>query len=113
MCSIIKYAQFIVSNDSCAVHISAAVKTPSACIIGSYEYGRILPYHVEDDCIEFFPEACIHKMDCFGCAWQGRRWECMVGNDKRQFVLPCIEGIQVSQVFEKVKYILSGIKINK
>lgn len=109
LCSIIKYAQFVISNDSCAVHIAAAVGTRSVCILGCSEFGRCLPYSVEQGNQDFFPEVCFCKMDCFGCAWDKRKRICISEKNKTNSVLACINNVDVNQVFNRIKDILDKI----
>lgn len=44
--SIIAKARLVISNDSSAIHIAAALNVPSVCI-GSERYGRFMPYKVD------------------------------------------------------------------
>ena len=66
---VIRRAKFLVGSDTSAVHIAAAVGTPSVCILGGGHYGRFLPYVVDSD-EQIAPVPVVHRMDCFGCNWQ-------------------------------------------
>jgi ADP-heptose:LPS heptosyltransferase len=105
---IIHNAAFAVANDTGAIHIAAAVGTPSVCIVGGRQYGRCLPYQVESGDTKFFPKVCIHKMDCFGCDWKKLCLPCE--NVKRGKCVPCIEHITVNDVFDEVNNIWQSLK---
>jgi len=87
-----------VGNDTSAVHIAAAVGTPSVCILGGGHYGRFLPYATETD-KQVSPIPVTHQMDCFNCNWQ-----CTQPHRKGD-AAPCISNIQVNQVFEAIEKI--------
>lgn len=111
LCVVIKQAMFIVSNDSCAIHIAAAVKTPGICVLGGGDYGRCLPYVVEQGDARFAPHVCICQMHCFGCRWKR---PCMPKTKGRNSMpVPCISNITVEQVFEKVKDVVHNTRIGK
>ena len=111
LCVVIKKARFIVSNDSCAIHIAAAVKTQGICILGGGEYGRCLPYKVEQGDTHFAPEICVYEMDCFGCHWKRPCIPKVKG--RNDMVVPCISNITVEQVFGKVKDVVHNTRIGK
>ncbi len=98
---VIRRAKILVSNDTAAVHISAAVGTPSVCILGGGHYGRFLPYSLETE-NSTTPVSVIHKMDCYNC-----NWICTQPSKKGK-AAPCIANIRVEQVLNVVKQILSS-----
>jgi len=102
--SIIAGARMLVSNETGAVHIAAAVSTAVVCILGGGHYGRFIPYQVEAETARPLPHAVIHNMDCFGC-----NWRCIykVGRGK---VAPCVAGVSVDMAWEGVSKILSAAK---
>lgn len=110
LCCVIKQAKFIVSNDSCAIHIAAAVKTPGICVLGGGDYGRCLPYVVEQGNARFAPDVCICRMDCFGCRWKRPCIPKIKG--KNSMPVPCISNTTVEQVFEKVKAVMKNVHVN-
>ncbi|MEI6437337.1 MAG: glycosyltransferase family 9 protein [Candidatus Omnitrophota bacterium] len=64
---VIEGAQLLVSMETSAVHIAAAVGTPNVCLIGGGHFGRFYPYgDLAKNRIVF------KKMDCFGCNWNCR-----------------------------------------
>lgn len=98
--AIIHYAEFIISNESAAIHVAAAVDTPSVCILGGGHFGRFLPY---PDCCSpkaHLPVSVFYRMDCFLCNWQNM--SCSLNNQ----VAPCVENISVDAVWTKTKEIM-------
>lgn len=82
---LVRGARLLVGNETSAVHIAAAVGTPSVCILGGGHFGRFLPY--PDDIPGTSPRAVFARMDCFGCNWQ-----CYQPHEQGRAV-PCISGI--------------------
>lgn len=94
--SVIAHAQFVVGNDSAAVHIAAAARVPSVCILPGAHFNRFVPYPSGTLIPEaVLPHAVYHKMDCFGCAYQ-----CFYPVQERY---ECLKRIPVSSVIETVK----------
>ncbi|MDL1966952.1 MAG: glycosyltransferase family 9 protein [Deltaproteobacteria bacterium] len=91
--AIIKDAQFLLGNDTSAVHIASAVSTPAFCILGGGHYGRFMPYDIEGMSDKLLPVPIIHRMDCFNCNWRCRYFI------KDNEPAPCIEKISVEKVF--------------
>lgn len=90
---VIRRAKFLVGSDTSAVHIAAAVGTPSVCIFGGGHYGRFLPYVAESGG-QIAPVPVVHRMDCFGCNWQCTQ------SHVRDMAFPCILRITVHEVFQ-------------
>lgn len=65
--SIIKGARMLIGNDSSAVHIAAAVGTPSFCVVGGGHFGRFVPYRLVKETAGPTPTAIFHQMECYGC----------------------------------------------
>jgi ADP-heptose:LPS heptosyltransferase len=97
MVAIIKDAQFLLGNETSAVHIASAVATPAFCLLGGGHYGRFMPYDIESKTEKPLPVAITHQMDCFNCNWRCRYF---VADGKPA---PCIEKISVDEVFAAVK----------
>ena len=57
--AIIKDAQFLLGNDTSAVHIATAVATPAFCLLGGGHYGRFMPYDIENKTKKPHPVAII------------------------------------------------------
>jgi len=85
----IRGARLTIANDSSAIHIAAAVGTPSLCLLGGGHYGRFLPY--PDAAQNLGPHnrpACVHAaMPCFNCNWQCSQ------THGPQGPFPCLEAI--------------------
>jgi len=90
---IMKDAQFLLGNETSAVHIASAVATPAFCLLGGGHYGRFMPYDIEAKTEKPLPVSIMHEMDCFGCNWRCRNF---FDNGKP---VPCIERISVEEVF--------------
>ena len=103
--AVIQNAELVVSNDTSAIHISAAVATPSVCILGGGHYGRFLPYPMEDS--RKTPLAVSANMKCFGC-----NWRCTEIHDKKK-PWPCISKIEVDAVIRKIDVILDHANKNE
>jgi ADP-heptose:LPS heptosyltransferase len=87
----IRSAKLLVSNDTSATHIAAAVGTASVCILGGGHFGRFLPY---DALISGrVPKVAMHEMPCFHC-----NWNCTQPHRAGEAV-PCISQVSVAQVF--------------
>ena len=97
---VIREAEFLVGNDTSAVHIASAVGTPSICIVGGGHFGRFVPYGKESRRTGVPPLPVFHTMDCFWCNWQ-----CTQPYEPGQAV-PCIAKIEVAQVLEGVTKVL-------
>jgi ADP-heptose:LPS heptosyltransferase len=93
MIEMIRHASLLVANDSASIHIAAATRTPSVCILGGGHFGRFLPYQPEfKDADHLEPLAVFHDMDCYGC-----RWKCQYSLTAGESV-PCIVGVDVSKI---------------
>lgn len=92
--AIAKGAQVVITNETSAVHIAAAVRTPSVCIVGGGHFGRFLPYMLPDMKGRPLPLAVFQHMDCFGC-----NWLCRYAIKDGQ-PAPCIEEISVDAVWQ-------------
>ena len=98
---LLKYSKFLVSGETSAVHIAAAVKTPVICVLGGAYFGRFLPYP-ELAGQEIVLETVSYPMSCYGC------------NAKCVYPLqineppPCVSNISVDAVWEKVVPLLTS-----
>jgi len=96
--NLIKFSKLFIGNESGPLHISAAVNTPSVCILGGGHYGRFLPYKVDvvtND--QSLPKIVNHKMDCYHC-----NWHC-IHTDDRSKAVPCIKDISIDKVWSIVE----------
>jgi ADP-heptose:LPS heptosyltransferase len=101
LASVLIRSQLLVTNDTSAVHIAAAVGTPSICVLGGGQFGQFLPYAVDAASQTTLPRVAYHPMDCFGCNWQCKF---PVGKYRPK---PCVERVEVDQVLDQVKIILN------
>jgi ADP-heptose:LPS heptosyltransferase len=97
---LVRGARLLISNDTSAVHLAAAVSTPAVCILGGGHFGRFLPY--PENISGTKPAAAIHEMSCYHC-----NWICSQAHDPAGAV-PCISGVSVEAVSEMVDQILEG-----
>ncbi len=103
MISVIANASIVISNETSAVHIAAAVSTPSVCIMGGGHYGRFLPYHTKTT-QGAAPILVIEHMDCYNC-----NWFCKF-TDRFDQVRPCIENIGVDAVWSAIRRVIEKKK---
>jgi ADP-heptose:LPS heptosyltransferase len=91
-------ARVVVSNDTAAVHIAAAVGAPAVCVLGGGHYGRFLPYPEQygGPGQGPLPAAVTHPMECFGCGW-------VCGyHPPAGSPYPCVERVSVDDVWARV-----------
>lgn len=101
LATIIKHAQLLIGNDTSAIHMAAAVRTPSVCILGGGHYGRFMPYDVGTEKNNFvMPRVVAKKMECFNCNWQCRYEFSDNG------VWRCIEDIDAKDVWREINILL-------
>jgi ADP-heptose:LPS heptosyltransferase len=89
---LIREADFLIGNETSAIHLAAAVKTPSVCLLGGGHYGRFMPYPAGMSDQAATPVAVNFPMPCYGCNWQ-----CSQTHQPGQAV-PCIANISVNAV---------------
>ena len=101
----IRRSALVLANESSAVHIAAAVGTPSVCLLGGGHFGRFMPY--PPGCAEHAPIPIFVRMECFGCHWQCRLPHAPDGP------FPCIEGIEERAVLEAVGRCLASKRVTR
>lgn len=101
---VIRGAEFIVTNDTSAVHFAAAVNTQAFCIWGPWEYGRFLPYEVDRKEERKLPIVCYHEMECRNCLLDGtdKTTEC------KKYIMEkgirmCLDKVTVNDIMEKIR----------
>jgi ADP-heptose:LPS heptosyltransferase len=94
---LIAKATLVVTNETGAAHIAAAVKTSSVCILGGGHFGRFAPY---PEIQQHKQTSVYEKMECYNC-----NWNCKFETLKSE-PFPCISNVAVSQVWEAVLHIL-------
>ena len=98
---LLKYAKFLVSGETSAVYIAAAIETPVICVLGGAYFGRFLPYP-ELTGQEIVLETVSYPMSCYGC-----NAKCVYPL-KTNEPAPCLSNISVDAVWEKVVPFLSN-----
>lgn len=101
MVEVIRGAQLVITNETSAVHIAAAVGTPAVCIVGGGHYGRFMPYAPMSNG-EHLPRTVTHRMDCFGCNWHCSQPHRPGG------AVPCVSGVTVADVLRHAEEALSA-----
>ena len=66
---LIKGAQFLIGNDTGAMHMAARCGVPAVALLGGGQWGRFLPYPAGTSSA---PMAVYRRMPCFGCNWKCR-----------------------------------------
>ncbi len=97
---VIAGAQLLVSNETSAVHMAAAVGVPSVCIVGGGHFGRFMPYDVQPEPDRPLPLVASRAMECFGC-----NWTCKF-HPARNKPMPCIEGVSIDTVWQLTQSLL-------
>lgn len=99
---IIRDAEFVITNDTCFVHIATAVNTKSICIAGGWHWGRFVPYDLQNTLeIYNFPMTAYHRMECYNCNF--RLMECkQLRESHAKERLPCIRNVSVEDVIRLI-----------
>lgn len=92
LADILAKAELLISNETSAVHISAAVGTPVVTVTGGGHFGRFLPY--AHDALGIAPTVVNQKMPCYGC-----NWVCSQVIQEPP-AMPCISGVTVEAVLQ-------------
>jgi ADP-heptose:LPS heptosyltransferase len=87
-------ADLIISNETSAIHIAAAVDTKAICILGGGHFGRFAPYPPG---IKNAPLCLFEKMACFNC-----NWGCIYKTAQNE-PFPCISAISMEKVWAEVQ----------
>jgi len=94
---LIANAALVIGNETSAIHIAAAVKTNSVCILGGGHFERFAPYRSD---VKFVPVCVFEKMECYGCNWN---CEFKTADDES---FPCISSVKVAKVFKAAQQLL-------
>jgi len=87
-------ADLIISNETSAIHIAAAVDTKAICILGGGHFGRFAPYPPG---IKNAPLCLFEKMACFNC-----NWGCHYKTAENE-PFPCVSAISMEKVWAEVQ----------
>ncbi len=104
--ALIADAELLVTNETSAVHIAAATKTESVCILGGGDFERFTPYEVEKEVDGPLPRCVYYKMPCFYC-----NWNCIYDVAPSE-PMPCISKISVASVLDEVKKVVDKMRVN-
>lgn len=94
--TLIAHAALLVSNDSAAIHLAAALRVPSVAVAGGGIVGRYLPYPEREKGCKADPVAVMvsEPMPCFDCGW-ACKFKVAIGDPA-----PCIAAIDQAPVLE-------------
>lgn len=86
-------AALVVANETSAIHIAVATKTPSVCILGGGHFERFAPY---PEYFENRPVCIYQKMECYYC-----NWNCIYETAGTE-PYPCIDKVNLDSVWQAV-----------
>lgn len=101
LAEVLRGATVVISNDTSAMHIGAAVGVPVVCILGGGHFGRFVPYEIEVPVKNRELPICVSEsMACFVC-----NWHCQYPRREREAV-KCIHDISIEKVWNTVEMVL-------
>ncbi len=101
LAEVLRSATVVITNETGAMHIGAAVGAPVVCIMGGGHYGRFAPYEIEvADVNQKLPIIVAEPMPCYGC-----NWKCKYPRKDGEAV-KCIQDISVEKVWDAVEMAL-------
>lgn len=103
LAALVANATLLIGNETSAVHLAAAVSTPSLCILGGGHFGRFVPYAPEHETDRPAPVAVFFRMPCYGC-----NWNCIYEIRGAEPV-PCIANISVEAAWERLQQVMALI----
>ena len=96
--SLITHSELVIGNDSAAVHIAAATRVKSICVLLGAHFGRFLPYPEDLPFKDYLPITIYSQMPCYGC-----NYNCIFEN---QTPYECIKNISAGAVIKEMMKIL-------
>ena len=111
---LIRHAKVVLTNDSAPVHIASATGTRSVCIIGGWDYKRLIPYQIEVETPGTVVPDYVYsgQMPCFNCfdvrVAYGNQ-EC-AERIQQQKTYPCIASISVSDVKDVLDQVMKEVE---
>ncbi|SHN18269.1 glycosyltransferase family 9 protein [Mucilaginibacter sp. OK098] len=90
-------AALVIANETSAIHIAVATKTPSVCILGGGHFERFAPYPAY---FENCPVCVYQKMECYYC-----NWNCIFETAETE-PYPCIDKVNLANVWQAVLALL-------
>jgi ADP-heptose:LPS heptosyltransferase len=100
MIEVLRGAKLVIANESAAIHIAAATRTPAVCVTGGGHFGRFMPYKIDNNTPTPISIIAEHRVGCFGC-----EWHCKFQTTKESTV-PCIAEIETAAVSQACMKIL-------
>ena len=95
--AVIQGARFLVSNETSAVHMAVATRTPSVCLLGGGDFERFVPYPEVDEVYkQYLPVPVFYHMECFNCAWNCKY------EPEPDGAFPCVSKIDLEAVWAAV-----------
>ena len=105
LAEVLRRATVVLTNETGAVHIGAAVDAPVVCILGGGHFGRFVPYEIEETVENrTLPIIVSEAMPCYGC-----NWDCQYPRKNGESV-KCLQDISVEKVWDAVGMALSKKK---
>lgn len=95
---LIAHSELVIGNDSAAVHIAAATRVKSICILLGAHFGRFLPYPEDLPFKDYLPITIYCQMPCYRC-----NYNCIFEN---QTPYECVKKISAGSVIEEMKKLL-------
>jgi len=103
LAEVLRSATVVVTNETGAMHVGAAVGAAVICIMGGGHFGRFAPYEIEvADVNQKLPIIVAEPMPCYGCDWK-----CKYPRKDGEAV-KCIQDISVKKVWDAVEMALSN-----
>ena len=99
-CEVVRGARLLVGNETSAIHVAAAVGTPSVCLLGGGHFGRFVPYPAAFR--GRAPEPVYEPMPCYGC-----NWKCRLPHAAGDAV-PCVAAITLEAVGDAIDRALAS-----
>jgi ADP-heptose:LPS heptosyltransferase len=101
LASLLGKSHLVISNETGTAHISAAVGTPTVCILGGGHFDRFAPYPDLPGQTNYLKPV-NHNMPCYNC-----NWEC-VYPIKEDEPAQCIQNVCVEAVWKEVEKIIEA-----
>lgn len=97
--ALVQQAKLVIGNDSSSIHIAAASKVPSICLLSGFNATRAFPYKIEkceDENVYYIPHVLYSFPPCNDCAIKNKKKFEKCCNTGRSF--DCVSAISVADV---------------
>jgi ADP-heptose:LPS heptosyltransferase len=105
LAAMIRRAKLLISNETSAIHLAAAVGTRAICILGGGHYGRFMPYPESIEGVKPVPIS--FRMPCYGCSWHCTQLS------EPGLPVPCIANVPIGRVWQAVELELAQVDLNR